>query len=406
MRLLPPYRWELLLWLWLAFFFNQADRQVFAIVLPQLKAQLLLSDVQVGWIASVFSASLALTVPLAGFLGDYCNRRWLIAGSLIAWSFSTLLTGFSSSLSQLIAVRSVATGVGEALYAPAANALIGEHHQQTRAQAMAIHQTSLYCGVVASGLVAGWLADHFGWRTAFYVFGFCGIILGAILALRLRDSIPAQSAGLPSLAEVLRLVSTRPTLWLLTLAFSSLVFVNVGYLTWMPTYLHEQHGLSLASAGFSSMFYHHAAAFAGVMLGGVLSDRLGRRQPRHRLFLQASGLLCGAPCLFALGGALTTAATYTSLALFGFCRGIYEANTYTTVFAVVESRYHASVSGLMICFAFLTGALAPVALGALKQFAGLSVGLQLLAPVYAFGGLVVLLAALFSFEKDLQKVAS
>ncbi|MBZ2185306.1 MAG: MFS transporter [Bryobacter sp.] len=400
-----PYRWELVGWLWLAFFFNQADRQVFAIVLPQLKVDLGLTDIQAGWIAGLFTASLAVTVPVAGYLGDLWNRRWLVSGSLFSWSASTLLTAFAASLGQLIGIRSIATGAGEAVYAPAANALIGEHHRETRAQAMAIHQTSLYCGVVASGLLAGWLADRFGWRSAFVVFGAVGILLSLVLALRLRDSRAVHPAGRPELREIFRIVVSRPTLALLTLGFSSLVFVNVGYLTWMPTYLHEQFGQSLSQSGFSSMFYHHAAAFAGVMLGGRISDAMAVAAPRRRLLQQSVALIAGAPFIYGMGAAGGLGTLYVSLALFGFCRGLYEANTYTTVFEVVEARYHASISGLMICFAFLTAAAAPIILGALKQAAGLSLGIRSLSAVYIIGGVAVLGAALFSFEKDHKKVS-
>ncbi len=163
-----PYRWELLVWLWLAFLFNQADRQVFNVVLPAIRAGLGLTAVQAGLVGSVFTIALAIVIPVAGYVGDIWSRKRIVVFSLFGWSVSTLLTGFSPGLLYLIIVRSVATGVGEGFYAPSAFAMIGEHHVETRAQAMALHQTSLYLGVVLSGLVAGWLGDHFGWRSAFW----------------------------------------------------------------------------------------------------------------------------------------------------------------------------------------------------------------------------------------------
>lgn len=166
-----PYKWEMLVWLWLAFFFNQADRQVFGTVLPQLKLELHLSDVQAGWLATAFTAALAIAVPFAGYVGDVCDRARVITWSLLGWSAATLLTGFGTTFLYFIIVRSIATGAGEAFYAPAANALIAEHHTETRGRAMAIHQTSLYGGVIASGLIAGWIADRFGWRMSFWGFG-------------------------------------------------------------------------------------------------------------------------------------------------------------------------------------------------------------------------------------------
>jgi MFS family permease len=395
----------MLAWLWLAFFFNQADRQVYGVVLPQLKSELGLTDVESGMIASIFTATLAVSVPLAGYAGDLFQRKWLIAGSLFGWSLSTLFTGFATSLGQLIAIRSVATGAGEAVYAPSANALIGEHHVETRAQAMAIHQTALYAGVIASGFAAGWIADHFGWRASFAVFGLGGMLLAGLLAWRLRTGSAAKPASRPRPAEVLRLAVTRPTVPLLTLGFAAAVFVNVGYLTWMPTYLHERFGQSLASAGFTSMFYNHVFACAGVLLGGRISDRAARRNPCRRLQLQSAGLLLGAPMLYLAGAAGNEPLVYAALSALGFCRGFYEANIYAALFEVIEPRLHASTAGLTIAFAFLAGAASPVALGAVKQSSGLGVGISWMAAVFVAGGLSILAAARFFFSDDYRRVA-
>jgi MFS family permease len=396
-----PYRWELLIWLWLAFFFNQADRQVFSSVLPLLKADLKISDVQAGMIASVFTAAMALTVPIAGYVGDVFNRAKIVTWSLFGWSLSTLLSGFGSSFGYLIAVRSIATGAGEAFYAPAANALIAEHHTRTRARAMAIHQTSLYVGVIASGLVSGYIADRFGWRAAFWVFGLCGVVLAVAVAFRLRGGspAPAQRSPAPPLREVLA-VLRRPTVLLLTVAFACMVFVNIGYLTWMPTFLHEQFGLSLTNAGFSSMVYHHVGAFAGVMGGGYLSDRWSVGQPHRRVLIQAAGLLLAAPFIWALGSSSPLAVIYVALAVFGVFRGIYDAGIYASLFEVVEPRLRSSVTGLIIAQVFLFGALAPVLLGYLKGTVGLAGSFPILAGVYVLGGAALVLAAKYSFAVD------
>lgn len=399
-----PYRWELLAWLWLAFFFNQADRQVFGTVLPQLRAELGLSDVQAGLIASIFTAALAVMVPLAGYAGDNWSRKRIIAGSLLGWSAATLLTGFATGLGFLIAIRSIATGAGEAFYAPSANSLIGEHHVETRGLAMAVHQTSLYLGVVASGWLAGAIADHYGWRASFWVFGACGVLLAALTGWRLRpDSARTRTEPVP-LRAVLSTVAGRPTVLLLALAFGCMVFVNVGYLTWMPTYLHERFGMSLAAAGFSSMFYHHALAFLGVMFGGSLSDRLARVNPVRRLDLQAAALFLGAPFLALLRASSGVPAACLALAGFGLFRGVYDSNIYASLFEVIEPRLRASAAGLVIAFAFLAGAFAPVALGAAKQAFGLSTGLSLLSVVYLAGGVSIALASRLSFAADFRAV--
>ncbi|MEK7405488.1 MAG: MFS transporter [Acidobacteriota bacterium] len=400
-----PYRWELVGWLWLAFLLNQADRQIFNIVLPLVKSDLRLSDVQAGLVASVFTASLAVMIPVAGYAGDiYCRKR-IIVCSLLGWSLSTLLTGFSPGLLYLIVVRSVATGVGEAFYAPSAFSLIAEHHIETRAQAMAVHQTSLYVGVVLSGLLAGYFGDRFGWRSAFWTFGFVGIVVASVMSRRLRGSSPGSSPGAerPPARLVLRTILSRPTALLLALALGGMVFVNIGYLTWMPTYLHERFHLSLANAGFSSMFYHHLFAFFGVMLGGRLSDHFARTRPRFRLELQGAGLLLATPFLYLIGSTSELAPTYFALGAFGFFRGFYDSNIYASLFEVIEPRFHASASGVMTAFAFVVGSFAPVALGAVKQAVGLSLGLSGLSLVYLAAAGSMFTAVSVFFQDDFLK---
>lgn len=398
---LIAYRWELLFWLWLAFFFNQADRQVFSTVLPLIKTDLKLTDVQSGWIATIFTAALAVTVPIAGYVGDVFNRARIISWSLFGWSLSTLLSGFGSSFGYLVGIRSVATGVGEAFYAPAANALIGEHHHDTRGRAMAIHQTSLYVGVIASGLVAGWIGDHHGWRSAFWIFGIFGLGLAGLTAWRLRSGDdPASATTVAPLPREIFSVLGRPTVQLLVIAWACMVFVNIAYLTWMPTYLHEQFSLTLTNAGFSSMVYHHLGAFAGVVIGGTLADRLVLRSPSARLQLQGLALFAGAPFLWMLGMKSSLGLLYGALAGFGFFRGIYDSGIYAGLFEVIEPRLRASVLGLIIAIVYLFGAIAPVLLGWMKGAVGLSLSFSLLAVVYAVGGSAALIASRWRFAHD------
>lgn len=399
-----PYRWELLVWLWMAFFLNQADRQVFSVVLPLLSADLHLSAVQAGLIASIFTATLGMVVPLAGYAGDVFSRKWIVTGSLLVWSVATLLTGFGNGLLYLILIRSIATGVGEALYAPAANALIGEHHTETRAQAMSIHQTSLYTGIVVSGWAAGYLGQTFGWRAAFWLFGLAGIVLVPLCAWRLRSQPAVSGKQTLPVAVVARTLVRRPTIWLLAVGLGGFVFVNIGFLTWTPTYLRERFGLSLANAGFSSAFYYHLGSLAGVLLGGPVSDRVAPRRPVFRPEIQGFGLLLGAPCLFLIGRADTLIGVYAACVALGIFRGIYDSNLYASLFEVTEPRFHASSAALIIAVAFLIGAVAPVALGVAKVAVGLGAGISALSLVFVIAGGSILVAARWYFCRDRARV--
>jgi MFS family permease len=206
MEKITTYKWELLLWLWLAFFFNQADRQIFNVILPSIKSDLSLTDTQLGLVASIFVLTIGVFIPIAGFAGDLYNRKKIICYSLLFWSMATLLTGTSTTLISLILFRSIAVGGGEAFYAPAANAEISLHHAKTRALALSIHQTSLYAGVILSGWLGGYIAEQYGWQNTFYIFGAAGILLAGVLAWRLRKSVneskKEEVRRQPSKAEV------------------------------------------------------------------------------------------------------------------------------------------------------------------------------------------------------------
>lgn len=399
------YKWELVILLWVTFFLNQADRQIFNIVLPLIKEDLGFTDRELGLIASSLIWAYGLLVPIAGFLGDIFNRKWIVVNSLVFWSVATLFTGTGYLLIHFIMIRGIATGGAEAFYAPTANALISKEHEKTRAFAMSIHQTALYAGIILSGFLAGYIGEHYGWRVAFYIFGLAGILLGVVLFFRLKDSINEREIGQSSLSilKVVPVFFKNKTAILLSLAFAGMVFVNVGYLTWMPTFLYENFNLSLSSAGFNSMFYHHIAAFAGVLAGGKIADFYVSKNNRARMLIQAIGLLGGAPFIYLVGNSESLVVVYIALAVFGFFRGVYDSNIFASLFDVIEPKYRSSAVGIMLMFAFLTGAFAPYILGYLKPLAGLSAGFFLLAIVYLISCGILIIASYTTLEKDYIK---
>ena len=297
----PKYKWEVLALLWVAYLLNQADRQVFNVVLPLIREDLGLSDVAIGSIATVFNLFYAVLVPIGGLVGDRFSRKWIVTGSILFWSVATMFTGLCNGFVMLVLMRSVATGGGEAFFGPANYSLLAQYHDKTRAFAMSVHQTAYYIGIIISGYAAGYIGQLWGWRSAFYVFGAVGVVHGVIMAVRLKDkkepaAVAAASAAEPKprLTEGFRMVFTTPTALILTVCFAGLIFVLTGYLTWMPTYLYENFGMDLAGAGFHSMFYTHLFAFVGVLLAGRLSDKLGACIPRGVWPCRASD--CWPPC--------------------------------------------------------------------------------------------------------------
>lgn len=402
------YKWELLALLCLAFFFNQGDRAIFGVVLPSIKTELRLTDPQLGLVGSVLFFTLAVMLPIAGRLGDLWNKKWIITCSLLFWSMATLMTGLTGGLLGLILLRSVATAGGESFYAPAAFPLLAEHHTRTRSLALSIHQAALYIGVMTSGFLGGFIADQWGWRSAFYVFGACGIVLGLIFIWRLRDAVAEQAletgnGRLPSVAAWGVFFRTKTAL-LLTVGCAAIIFVNNAYVVWAPEFIREKYGLSQTAAGGYSMFFHHVAALAGVVAGGRLTDRWVVSHPDFRLRLMGLAMLLGVPAIVFMGFAPALALTCLAMAVFGLFRGLYEANTHAALFDVIAPRFRASAVGNMSMCSFLLGSVSPWLLGWLRGVCppgtGLSYGFMVLSAAYLAGGGAVWAARTFTFEKD------
>jgi len=347
-RLSIKYKWELVAILWLAFFFNQADRQIFNVVLSAIRDDLGLTDADMGLVSSSLILVYGLLVPVAGIMGDRFSKKNVILIALLVWTSATFLTGLSQTLFHLILIRSVATGGGEAFYSPSASSLIGAYHKDTLSTALSLHQTALYVGVICSSYITGYIADHYGWRMAFYVFGFGGLILAAVIAKRVKpDKKPAvaEKSAKPAVGEksakpavgVKETVSVffkKPTAILLALGFAGMQFSGVGFLTWMPTFMHEKYNLSLAKAGFDATFYYKIAALLGIIAGARFSDTLRKRVINIRALVQVGGLLLGAPALYFMGASHSLLVVYAMMALFGLCQGLYDSNIfrdYTTL---------------------------------------------------------------------------
>jgi MFS family permease len=412
------YKWELLLLMFCALFLNQGDRQIYNAVLPLIKADLGLSDVQLGTVVTVFTLLFAACVPFAGFLGDYLSKKWIVCLSLVVFSSGTLFTGFSSGFLLLILFRSVATGMGEAFYFPAANSLLGQYHTSTRAMAMSVHQAALYFGVIVSSWVAGWLGEHYGWRATFYVFGALGLVLAVVVAVRVRNERkdpaiaggPVENTSAPSAATIgpkdaLRAILSVPTMYFMSLAYGGMVFVFIGYMTWMPTFLHEKFSLTIKEAALNAVLAHFLSAFLGVMIGGRLSDKIAPRRPSIRIEIAALGLLLGAPFIAGIGFADTMTGVTIAMAGFGFFRGMFDSNLFAVPFEVIRTRYISSATGLMVCCAFFIGSTSPILLGYFKAKIDLGFGLSALSLMYFLGACLLFFARWRYFERDRAAIA-
>lgn len=394
------YKWAVVGMLWLVCLFNYADRQAIFSVFPLLKNEMGLSDVQLGIVGASFMWIYALGGPFAGLVGDRVNRKRIILGGLIFWSLITVATALSRTYWHLVLFRAL-EGLGETFYYPASMSLLSDYHgRDTRSRAMGIHQSSVYAGTILGGTVAGFLGQHYGWRSSFKLFGSLGILLAFVLMFVLREPVrgaadPDQPVRPPALAfqgglkrELADIFSHR-MVPVLILVFIGANFVAMIFLTWMPSFLFRKFHMSLSMAGLNATAYLQIASVLGVVSGGVLADRLARRYRGGRMMTQALGLFAGVPFIFLTGWTLSVPMLVLAMAGFGYFKGLYDANIWASLYDVVKPERRATAVGLMNSLAWFGGGMAPVAIAAASQRYGMSTCISANSVVYLGIGLLL-----------------
>jgi len=395
--------------LWAISFFNYADRQAIFSVFPLLEKEMHLTSVQLGMLGSAFAWVYGIGGQFAGIIVDRVRRKSAILGGLYAWSLICMATALVRNFRGLFVMRA-AEGLGETFYYPAAMSLVSDYHGgATRSKAIGIHQTSVYVGTIAGGALAGLIAQQYGWRWSFIVFGGLGVLLGFVLNRFLRepqrgaaeeDSRRDESPRLP-IPRVVKIVWSTPTALLLMAAFLCANFVAVVLLSWMPKFLYDQFHMGLALAGLTATLYVQLASMAGSVTGGWLADWMNRRTPRGRILVQAMGVLGGAPFVALCGLTRSVSWLIVALAAWGFFKGLYDANIFASVFDVIRPEARGTAAGFMNSVGWLGGGgSAPIVIGLIAESHGLGVGIALASSVYIAAGVLLLTAAAFFVKRD------
>jgi MFS family permease len=391
--------------LWTICFCNYADRQAIFSVFPLIEREMHLTPVQLGLLGSAFAWVYGLAAPFAGMVVDRVPRKTAILGGLYAWSAICLATVVSRDFRTLVAFRA-AEGLGETFYFPASMSLLGDYHgQATRSRAMGLHQTSVYMGTIAGGFFAGAIAEHYGWRASFVVFGAAGMLLGVVIARWLAEpprgiADGVQGAAL-SLNGFIRLAARTPTLLCLMGAFMCANFVAVVLLSWMPKFLFDRFHMSLGMAGLTATLFVQLASMAGSPLGGWLADAWRRRTRRGRLLVQTIGVLGGAPCVAICGLTPSVGVLVASLTVWGIFKGLYDANIFASVFDVVRPEARGTAAGAMNAVGWLAGGgTAPLVIGIVATYESLGAAIALASLVYIAAALFLLAAALLFVDQD------
>jgi MFS family permease len=288
--------------------FNYIDRQSLAILQIPIKHELGLSDTQLGALTGLSFALLysTLALPIAR-LADRSRRVWLIAAALGVWSLMTGATGWAVGMMTLTLCR-MGVALGEAGCVPATHSLISDlFPPQRRATAIATWTLSFPLGTMLGFAAGGWLSSAFGWRRAFMVLGAAGLCLIPLL-LTVReprrgatDTHPTVgvAAARPSLRAALNMLWSLRAFRHATLAGALLDFTLYATLNWNAPFYNRSFGLTAAELGPQLALLSGLGSGLGVYFGGLIADRLARRDKRWYMWVPAFAAIGAVPFMCA-----------------------------------------------------------------------------------------------------------
>lgn len=314
-RLSSGYRRYALMVLVLGYTSSHVDRNIMGILMEPIKADLHLSDTQLGFLSgiafAIFYATLGIPIAL---VADRGNRRNIIAWAIAIWSGMTAVCGLAGNFWQLALAR-IGVGVGEAGSSPPSHSMIADMYAPNeRASAMAVYSLGVYFGVMVGFLVGGWVAVWYGWRAAFFVVGLPGLLLALLVRFTLveperggADGMAPEKSDKPLNFQTGRTIVKEGFhhLWH-TAAARHVVcgvtitsFVGYGGVMWGPAYLIRTHGMSIGEVSTYLALMVGIVGGLGAYIGGRLTDRLAAKDVRWNTWVVAWAKLAVVPFIVA-----------------------------------------------------------------------------------------------------------
>ncbi len=288
MHVTQRYRNYVLILLTGVYAFNFIDRQILVILQESIKAELGLSDTQLGLLTGPAFAFLyvGLGLPIAR-MADRSNRKNIIAIALAAWSAMTALCGLAQNYVQLFLAR-MGVGIGEAGCSPPAHALISDYFApERRATALAIYSSGIYIGVLLGFSLAGWLDEWYGWRIAFLALGLPGVAYAILFFFSVKEPPRGLSeklsnlhGGSSRLGQVIRKLWSKRSFRFMSLGAGFNTFVLYGVGSWFPSFLARMHDMSPGQIGLWSALIAGVGGAIGTYAGGRLADLFGSKDKR------------------------------------------------------------------------------------------------------------------------------
>lgn len=351
------------------------DRVCISLTAPDMRRELGLTAIEMGWVFSIFGWAYALFEIPGGWLGDRIGPRRVLMRIVLWWSFFTAATGWVWNLSSLLVTRAL-FGIGEAGCFPNLTRVFTTWlpaKERERAQAT-LWFAARWGGAFTPALVA-YVLTLVSWRRAFEIFGVLGVVWALVFYWWYRDDPAthpsvnaAELALLPPASETSvasgqtpwGIIFSSPTVWLLSLQYACLAYGWWFYVTWLPTYLREVRGINVTLAGLPLL----AGGF-GCLISAALIPRLARATGSivlARRIIAIVGFVGAAVATYTFSNVANPVTAMIVLALAGLFNDFVMPAAWAGCMDV-GGRYSGTVSGTMNMMGGVAGALSPLVIG-------------------------------------------
>lgn len=298
-RLLSPgYRRIFISTMFTVCFFNFADRAVFSVLAQTIKVDLKLTDLELGLLQGLAFALLYAAVGLPiGRLAENHSRLKIVATATAFWSAATVATGFANNFVHLMIAR-LAVGMGEAGFVPPTSSLVSDMvPRHKRASTMSLIMLGTPVGLFAGSIIAGAVAQDYGWRTAFWVLGLPGLVVAAVVVLLLReptrglvDGTPPPTTPTPSFGTFLKKLRSNRALCLVIAGGALTGFGMTSISQFLAVFLARVHEMDVREAGAFYGAISGVSLTIGLLAGSFGTDWLSRKDARWPAWGAAIGL--------------------------------------------------------------------------------------------------------------------
>jgi predicted MFS family arabinose efflux permease len=290
-------QWYMLFTLTACYTLAFLDSRLPLILVESIKADLGLSDTQIGLIVGpAFSITYALAaIPIAR-LSDRYARKYVIGIAISVWSVFTASAGFAHNFIALALART-GLAVGESALTPAAHSMISDTFPgKARARAIAVYSTGITLGIFLALALGGYINDRYGWRAAMYIVGASGLIMSLVIILTVKE--PKRGAQEAQAVKGVRKATIRSLLGdpviRHTIIGGTLLCAAHGATAWLPAYMLRNFSMTTSEVGASFGAAGVVAGLIGVLAGGFVNDWLAKRDIRWPFRFFAFAFAAGA----------------------------------------------------------------------------------------------------------------